>query len=124
MTTTEARARISEEFMSRFHEWLGDYAEMPEREYARKYGYGKNHEIEARNDMKSLIRFQKYIFQGFYDYQWVKLGYEKHTLWELKKDGFLSYQMYSNWEARATGKTDFYYISQKTAKEIFKTSKA
>lgn len=124
MTTTEARARISEEFMSRFHEWLDDYAEMPDMEYGRKYGWAKNPEVEAKNDMKSLIRFQKYIFSGLWDYQWVKLGYEQRTLWELKKEGFLSYQMYSNWEARATGKTDFYYISQKTAKEIYKASKA
>lgn len=123
MTTTEARAQISEEFMSMFHGWLQDYAEMPDLDYGRKYGWQKNPEVEAKDNIKSLVRFQKYIFAGRWLPEWEKKGYDRKTIWDLNRDGFLSYQMYSNWNARASGKTDFYYISQKTAKEIYKESK-
>lgn len=123
MTTAEARAKISEEFMSKFYEWLKDYEEMPYRDYGWKYGWQKNPEVEAKDNIKSLVRFQKYIFSGRWEPEWVRAGYDRNTIWELHREGFLSYQMYSNWNARATGKTDFYYISQKTAKEIYKASK-
>lgn len=123
MTTTEARAKISEEFMSRYFEWLKDYEEMADMDYGRKYGWQRNPEIEAKDNMKSLIRFQKYMFSGRWLQEWEKAGYDRKTIWDLNREGFLSYQMYSNWNARASGRTDFYYISQKTAKEIYKGSK-
>lgn len=123
MTTTEAKAKICEEFLTRFYEWLDDYAEMPDKEYGRKYGWQKNPEIEATDNIKSLVRFQKYIFQGRYTPEWEKAGYPREIIWQLSRDGFLSNQEYSNWNARATGRTSFYYISQKTAKQIYKEAK-
>lgn len=123
MTTAEAKAKIGDEFIRRFYEWLDDYDNMPDREYGRKYGWLKNPEVESKDNIKSLIRFQKYIFSGRWLPEWEREGYERNTIWDLNREGFLSYQEYSNWNARATGRTDFYYISQKTAKEIYKASK-
>lgn len=122
MTTNEAKEKICAEFIDKFHEWISDYADMPDAEYGRKYGWQKNPEIPAKNDMKSLMRFQKYIFSGMWLPAWEKAGYERNVIWDLHREGFLSYQMYSNWTARHTGRTDFYYISQKTAKDIYKAN--
>ena len=124
MTTDEARVKISEEFMNRFYQWIADYAEMPDKDYGWKYGFLKNPNIEAEDSINSLIRFQKYIFNGRWLPDWDRIGYDKHVIWELNREGFLSHQMYSNWTARHSGQTDFFYISQKTAKEIYRASKS
>ena len=123
MTINEAKERISEEFMSKYREWLKDYAEMTERDYGKKYGWQKNPEIEAKDNLKSVIRFQKYIFSGRWLPEWEKAGYDRETIWQLSREKFLSNQEYSNWNARMTGRTSFYYISQAKAKEIYKAYK-
>lgn len=120
MTTTEAKKMISEEFLKLYREWLEDYENMGEREYGKKYGWGRNPEIEVKDGLKAVVMFQKYVFSGRYIQGWKDAGYDSRVIWELKKDGFLSYQYYSNWEARMRGRQDFLYISQKTAKQIYK----
>lgn len=119
----EARAKIAAEFMSKYREWFDDYHSMQEREYANKYGYGRNPELEVKDNLKAVTMFQKYIFAGRWLPEWEKAGYSKYVLWDLIHAGFLSEQEYSNWNARATGRTNFYYISQRMAKEIYKASK-
>ena len=123
MTTAEAKERISQEFLSKYREWLTDYADMPNMDYGRKYGWQKNPELTMKDSIKAVTHFQKYIFSGRWLPAWEREGYDRRIIWELNREGFLSYQMYSNWTARHTGKTDFYYISQKNAKEIWKVEK-
>ena len=122
MNKEEAIQRIKEDFMNRYYTWMKDYEEMPEKDYARKYGWYKG-EAGKKDNLKNVASFQKYIFQGRYIGGWVKEGYSREIIWELHRDGFLSYDYCTSYQARVTGRADFYYISQKTAKEIYKEYK-
>lgn len=124
MTAAEARAKIENEFLERYHEWFEDRTALTDREYADKYGWMKSEVLmNLKDNLTAVAFFQKYIFSGRWMPAWVKAGYDRNAIWQLSNEGFLSYQMYSNYMARATGKTDFYYLSQKTAKEIYKAHK-
>ena len=125
MTAIEAKERICEEFLAAYREWLADRHELSDMEYGKKYGWQKSERLMSMKDnLQAVSFFQKYIFTGRWLPAWEKVGYDRNAIWDLHREGFLSYQMYSNWQARATGRTDFYYISQKTAKEIYKAAKA
>ena len=124
MTSAEAKARIKEEFMTIYYEWLNDRNELSEKDYGMKYGWQKSDKLmNLKDNLTAVTFFQKYIFTGRWLPAWEKMGYERKAIWELNREGFLSYQMYSNWTARHTGRTDFFFISQKTAKEIYKEAK-
>lgn len=122
MTTLEAKESICKEFISRYYEWLKDVEEMPEREYGEKYCWGKPQNV-TKDNMEAVKFFQKYMFAGRFLPAWEKAGYDKQTIWQLHRDGFLSYDYNSSWQARMMGKQDFYYISQARAKEIYKAYK-
>ena len=119
MTATEAKARIKREFVEGFLEWVSDYDALTNHEYGKKYGWQKS-EKKPTLTIKSLMAYQKYIFSGRWLPAWEKQGFDRKVLWELYETGFLSYQYYSNWNARASGRTDFFYLSQQTAREIWK----
>lgn len=123
MTTAEAKELISKEFLRKFREWLDDYANMEERDYSKKYGYGRNPSIEVKDNLKGVAMFQKYIFSGRYLPSWEREGYDRKVIWELEREGFLSHQYDSSWMARQTGRMDFFYLSQKTAKQVYKESR-
>ena len=118
---TEARERISNEFMDRYRQWLKDYIELNDHDYGWKYGWQKNKNKPVLKDcIKTLMTFQQYIFSGRYLPDWEKSGYDRHVIWQLYHDRFLSNKEYSNWQARSTGRTSLYFISQATAKAIYK----
>lgn len=119
MTMEEAKAKIKAEFMDGFYEWLKDEREMSEDTYGRKYGYGKG-EVLHDDSWESLKVYREYFFGGRYLPGWERAGYTREVIRQLKGDGFLSYKEYSNWNARMRGKTDWYFISLKTAKAIYK----
>ena len=127
MTAEEAKRKIADEFMGAYHEFLADIADAESIEFGKKYGFTmtsegiKNH---SKDTLKNLMWFQQRVFTGRYLPAWEKVGYDRKVIWQLNKEGWLAYQYYSNWNARATGRTDFYYIPQKTAREIYKASKA
>ena len=124
MEIREAKLKIAKEFVDKYIEWLNDYnsPEMPEREYGRKYGWGKGAN-EMKDIQKSMLWFHGHVFSGKYTWGWAKDGIDLQTLVELHREGFLSYDYCSSWKARQMGKTDFYYISQNKAKEIYKAYK-
>jgi len=124
MTTAEAREKIKQEFIEGYREWLKDEAEMPEDEYGRKYGYLKSTDIKHEDTFESFKVYLDYFFGGRWLPGWVRQGYPKEVIWELKNEGFLSYKEYSNWNARARGKTDWFFINRKVARAIYKESKA
>ena len=123
----EARNSIKAEFINRYYEFLEDVPNGGTMEFGRKYGILltedgiKNH---SKDTMKNLLWYQQNIFSGRWLPKWVEAGYSKHVIWDLSNEGFLSYQMYSNHMARATGRTDWYYISQRVARDIYKEHKA
>ena len=123
MTTAEAKEMIKKELMDGFHEWLRDEQEMPDFEYGKKYGWGKG-AVAHKDNFKSLNVYMEYQFGGRYLPGWVKAGYDKETIWALYHEGFLSYKNYSNWNARARGMTDWFFITQKVAREIYREYKA
>lgn len=123
MAVREARVRIAQEFMDKFYEWLDDLDKMPDYEYGRKYGWQKSQKA-IKDNLKGVTTFQKYIFSGRWLPQWERAGYDKSDIWELSREKFLSNVEYSNWEARQTGRTSFYFISQARAKEIYKAYKS
>lgn len=118
MTTEEAKVLIKTEYIESFRQWLDDEKNLGDWEYGRKYGYGKGE--PHKDNIKGIAVFQKYIFSGRFIQGWVKQGFETKVIWELKKEGFLSYDFYGSSAARARGEQDFYYISQNTAKAIWR----
>ena len=124
MTKEMAREKIIEEFMSKYYEWLKDREELSNQEYGMKYGWGKSEKLMSLKDnLTAVTFFQKYIFSGRWLPQWEKQGYERHIIWELHRSGFLSHDYWTNSNARASGRTDFFYLSQKVAKEVYKEYK-
>lgn len=124
MTFTEAKMSIAKEFIGKYVEWLNDHnnPEMSDSEYGRKYGWGK-FDSEMKDTQKSVLWFQGHVFSGRYIWGWKEVGIETAMVHALHRDGFLSYDYCTSSRARALGKTDFYYISQSKAKEIYKAYK-
>lgn len=130
MTKQEAREKISAEFISRYDEFRSD-AKASGTEwnvFGKKYGiYFSSQEVansRSKDTLKNLNWFQQNIFNGHWIQDWEKAGFDRRVIYQLHQDGFLSYNYWSNWHARATGHTDFYYISQKVAKEIYNEHKS
>ena len=121
MTVNEAKMQIAREFIDKYVEWMTDHnnPEMSDRDYGWKYGYGK-HKEPFKDTQKAVIYFQRYIFSGKYLNQWKADGINP---FELHKAGFLSYDYCTSHKARILGKTDFFYINQNKAKEIYKAYK-
>ena len=121
MTTNEAKMQIAREFIAKYHEWLNDHNSeaMTDSEYGRKYGWGKSAE-PVKDTQKSLLWFQGHVFSGKYLNQWKADGINP---FELHRAGFLSYDYCTSHKARILGKTDFFYINQAKAKEIYKAYK-
>lgn len=123
MTTAEAKEMIKKEFIEAYYEWLKDEREMPNDDYGRKYGYLKGDNSPHKDNFESVKVFLDYFFSGRYIQGWVRAGYDRETIWALKNEGFLSYKFYGSYQARIRGKSDFYYINQKTARAIYKEAK-
>jgi len=126
MTFDEAKKSIAKEFISKYLEWIADYnnTELTASDYGRKYGYSRSEETKTQKDTQAnLVWFQANIYSGKYIGGWERVGYEKSMIYNLHQMGFLSYQYYSNYQARQTGHSDFYYINQAKAKEIYKAYK-
>lgn len=129
MTTAESRKKIEQEFMNKYYEFLDDMksTKPDDHEFGKKYGFffvdPARIEKYRKDNQTTLMYFQREVFSGRWLPMWEKEGYERKIIWQLYEEGFLSYKYYSNSYARATGRQDFLYISQKTAKEIYKTYK-
>lgn len=126
MTRDEAKKAIAKEFIDKFQEWLADYnnAELAGGDYGRKYGYDRSAQTQEMKDTQTnLLWFQSNIYSGKFIGGWERTGYSRAVIYELHQIGFLSYQYYSNWQARQTGRSDYYYINQSKAKEIYKAYK-
>ena len=124
MTTAEAKEMIKKEFMESYREWLRDEQEMPDDEYCRKYGWGKSPNGPHKDCFDSVKVFMEYFFSGRYLPGWVKAGYDKETIWALHREGFLAYKNYSSWNARMRGQEEWFFITQKVARAIYKEAKA
>jgi hypothetical protein len=120
----EAKLKIAKEFISKYIEWLNDHnnPEMSDRDYGRKYGWGR-FPSEKKDTQKTMLWFQSHIYSGKYTWEWKESGFDRELIHELHRYGFLSYDYCTSHKARMLGKTDFYYISQNKAKEIYKAYK-
>lgn len=115
MTAAEAKVKISEEFMNKFYEWLEDEKNLSDHDFGWKYGWCKPKKLHKDN-LKAVTAFQTYIFCSYRNNeQWEKAGYERRVIWELCHESFLSEKM-EKWHT-------YYYISQRTAKQIYKEYK-
>lgn len=119
MTKEEAKARIKEEFMTRYQAWLNDRFELDDLAYGRKYGWQKTEKLLALKDnLSAVVIFQKYIFSGMTQEGWEKAGVVRQAVWGLRSDGWLSAE-----EGRYRRPT-YYYLTQQRAKEIWKEAKS
>ena len=116
MTTDEARTKISEQFISGYYEWLDDIKKLSDHDYGWKYGWGKP-QTEIKDNQTAIIKYQKFMncLWGT-SKTWESRGYERQLVWSLVREKFLSEQL----KKRET----YYYISQNTAKQIYKAHKA
>lgn len=121
MTKEEARAALQKDFMSRYTQWLEDYNNtgMDEKEYGHKYGWSRSPVIPVMKDsIKAVVSFQKYMEHPRTADQISRdTGVNRENVWALRRDGWLSAED-SN-RNRAT----YYWVNQKTAKEIWKAAK-
>lgn len=121
MTKEEARAEIQREFMERYDQWMVDRFELDDHDYGWKYGWTKSEKLMTLKDsIKAVTMFQKYIFSGRYLPKWEAKGFERRVLWDLVKDGWLSEDVAWSSQAIREGKENWIYISQRTAKEIWR----
>lgn len=130
MTYNEAKLRIARDFINRYVEWLGDRNndEMSNMDYAHKYGwskisFGETKPKQMKNNQSTIIWFQSHIYCGHYIDEWSKMGIDKQVVYQLHKEGFFSYDYCSSYKARMLGRTDFYYINQTKAKELYRLYK-
>jgi hypothetical protein len=122
MDKGEAKERITAEFIAKYNEWLNEKANLTKLEYAQKYGFYKTEKVVALKDnLTAVTYFQSNIYKGKWAYQWVREGYEFEILKQLAHDGFLSHTQYYNLHKHPD--TDYFYISQKTAKLIYKEAR-
>lgn len=124
MNINEAKLKIAKEFITKYVEWLNDYNnhEMSDKDFGWKYGWRRS-TPEVKDTQKSMLLFQSHVFSGRYIWAWKEAGIDRSTIYELHRIGFLSYDYCSSYNARLLGKTDFYYISQNKAKEIYRAYK-
>ena len=115
MTNEEAIKLISEHFMAQFHAWLDDYydANITDSEFGFKYGFCRNENSKPKANLKYVAWFVNHI----YNIPFKSLGIDQHKVIELHREGFLSRW----WEWRY--RTDHFFLSQETAKAIFRKYK-
>lgn len=124
MTKEEARAAIKSEFMKRYDQWLFDRFALNDSDYGCKYGWCKSEGLlKLKDSIKAVTMFQKYIFSGRYLPKWVKEGYGQQELYDLVRDGWLSEDYSYSSRAIREGKTNFIYLSQRVAKEVWKEAR-
>lgn len=122
----EAKERITQEFVNKYYEFLEDVPNGGSKEFGKKYGILLTDEGIAhhkKDTMKNFLWYQQNIFTGRYIHGWEEAGYSKCVIWDLYHDGFFAYTYYSNYRARSTGRSEWYYIPQRVAKEIYKANK-
>ena len=115
MAELTAKERIKAEFIRRYYEWLDDEKNLSDHDYGWKYGWKKGDQPHKDNQ-KSVVVFQSYMFSAYrLADEWEKAGFNRRDIWQLASEGFLSERMHK-WKT-------YYYISQRTAKEIYKEHK-
>lgn len=121
MEIKEAKLKIAAEFIAKYLEWMADHNNpgLSDSDYGRKYGWGRFAD-PVKDTQKSMLWFLGHVFSGKYLHQWKAEGINP---FELHKAGFLSYDYCSSWKARQLGKTDFFYINQNKAREIYRAYK-
>lgn len=128
----ETKERIIKEFIDGFYKFISDVnqcisGEMTEYDFGKKYGFTfRDMEIAKKHTKETLSNvafFQKNVSSGKYTKGWKDSGYDINVIWKLKDIGFLSYDYNYSSRAKVEGRTDFFYISQETAKKIFKEYK-
>lgn len=123
-TLEQACDKICREFMYRYHTFIRDVLDYEEKSFGKEYGFYLSADAQkkySKDTQQTLLFFQSNVFSGRFLPAWEKEGYDRNTIWGLKFNGLLSHDYHSNYQARMRGETDFYYISQQTAKEIRKT---
>lgn len=109
---------IKAEFMERYDEWFKDRTELNDHDYGWKYGWQKSEKLlSLKDNLTAVAMFQKYIFSAYRTTnQWKRAGYDERAIWDLCREGFLS--------MRDHKRETYRFISQKTAKEIYKEARA
>lgn len=117
MTTQEAKQIIMDDFMARYYQWMQDRIDLNDDDYGWKYGWQKSEKLmKLKDNLTAVAVFQKYIEPMRTDEKIEKqFGIERRIVWELSKEKFFSSSQ-KQWHM-------YYFISQQTAKEIYKLYK-
>lgn len=117
MTTQEAKAKIKEEFMQRYEEWFSDLHTLNDHDFGWKYGLTPRDRDNWKDNLKAVTAFQRYFFDAGRTFEeWLKKGYSRDAIFDLRREKFLG--------DRSQKWVLYFFITQKTAKEIYKEYKA
>lgn len=119
----QAMESIKKEFMGRYNEWLSDVNNLEDMDFGRKWGYCRTELTPRKDNLKAVECFQRYFGISRFPKGWENAGYDLKDIWALHNDGFLSLQEFWGSRARQEGKSALYFVSQKTAKQIYKEAK-
>ena len=106
---------LFELYLSDFEEAKKDrYFAENDRRLSERYGHGSFEWFKAMAGQ---------YFGGGYLYHYKNAGITIQQLREAKESGLIKYQYYSNWTARHTNWTEWYGLTVKGLKELYKEYK-
>lgn len=76
-----------------------------------------------KGSLRYITIWFDYVCGGTYDYRLKEAGITPEQIKDARDKGFLGYRYYSNWEARMRGNTNYYFITRKGIKELYKQYK-
>lgn len=103
---------ICEFFHNQFHEAVQKGA-------GTKYVCKISEDI-PRNSYEWVKLAADYFFGGAYYPTLLKAGITREQLQKAKESGYLKYQYYNNWQARQLGQTEYWSLTRKGLKALYR----
>lgn len=109
---------------SKYIEYHNDVENLSDRDFGKKWGYGKPSSdfLSNKGKYSYFANWCNHFVVGNYDYMWKKLGLYD-DIKRNQQSGYVSYQYYSNWQARQLGQQNYYWVNKKGQKIIYKLYK-
>lgn len=109
--------------MTLFEFYLKQFEENTKADRRYEENVSRINELYGKDTYKWFKAMSKNYFGGGYLWRYTKAGITIQQLREAKKNGLVKYYYYSNWLARQLGNTDWYGLTEKGLKVLYKMYK-